>query len=151
MVHPVFRYPLHCEWLQAAVLLGAVPIPIGAYATDTQRYEMARFKPRGWSWIDPAKEVDAFVKAVRAGFTTTADVIAKSGDGADLEDVLEGREQELKMMKDKGLMFDTDPSREANGKAAEPKEPPADPPPDEEEDDPENPTTRPERVVSFRR
>ncbi len=143
-----FRQPLHCEWLQAAVLSRAVSaIPVEAYANDLQRYEMVRFKPRGWSWIDPKKEVDSFVTAVRAGFTTTADVIAKTGDGADLEDVLEGREQELEMMKEKGLVFDTDPSREAAAKPA-PKPPDDD---DDDKDDEGKPTTRPERVVSFRR
>lgn len=142
-----FRQPLHCEWLQQAVLSRALSvIPVEAYAVDAGRYEMVRFKPRGWSWIDPTKEVEAYIKAVRAGFITTADVIAKTGDGADLEDVLEGREQELKMMKEKGLVFDTDPGREAKPKP-DPK------PPDGDDDDTEkdNPTTRPERVVSFRR
>jgi capsid protein len=125
-------------------------IPLEAYAVDTPRYEMARFKPRGWSWIDPNKEVDAYIKAVRAGFTTTADVIAKTGDGSDLEDVLEGREQELAMMKDKGLVFDTDPGREAP--KAKPKKPDDEEPPGGGEDDEEdNPTIRPERVVPFRR
>jgi lambda family phage portal protein len=150
-----FRHPLHCEWLQQAVLSRAVAaIGIEAYANDVQRYELVRFKPRGWSWIDPAKEVDAYIKAVRNGFTTTADVIAKTGDGADLEDVLEGREQELKMMKEKGLVFDTDPSKSASGAAPaapakEPKEPSDDPPDGKEKDDDEN--DPPERVVPFRR
>ncbi len=150
-----FREPLHREWLQQAVLARAVEIPLEAYASDPSRYELVRFKPRGWSWIDPAKEVDAYVKAIRNGLTTTADVIAKTGDGADLEDVLEGREQELGMMHDKGLVFDTDPSRAEGGKTAEAKsaddEPGGDKPPGDDEKE-DTTTTRPqERVVSFRR
>lgn len=149
-----FRAPLHCKWLQQAVLARSVAIPLEAYATDPARYELVRFKPRGWSWIDPAKEVDAYIKAVRNGFTTTADVISKTGDGADLEDVLEGRELELKMMREKGLVFDTDPDRKEGGGEAspapppEPKEPPGEPGAEAPDDDKEPAT---ERVLHFRR
>jgi len=111
-----FREPVHRDWLQAAVLGRAVQnVGIEAYATDAPRYETVCFKPRGWSWIDPTKEVEAYVKAVRAGFTDVTDVIAKTGDGRDIEDVLDARETELKLMKDKGLQFDTDPERDVDG------------------------------------
>jgi len=136
-----FRQPLHCEWLQQAVLARAVgAVSAEAYANDLERYELVRFKPRGWSWIDPSKEVDAYVKAIRNGLTTTADVIARTGDGADLEDVLEGREQELEMMKEKGLEFDTDPNRTASGEEAAPAPVPSPEPapkPDDKDDDEE--------------
>lgn len=136
-----FRLPLHCEWLQQAVLARSIPqIPLEAYALDTARYEAVRFKPRGWSWIDPTKEVDAYAKAVRNGFTTVGDVIAKTGDGADLEDILEGRKQELEDMKEAGLEFDTDPNRAADGKAKDQPKPELKPQaeaPNPEEPDPE--------------
>lgn len=119
-----FRAPLHKEWLQAAVLSQSIgQIGIEAYAVDTPRYELVKFKPRGWSWIDPAVEVEAAIKAVRAGFTDVGDVIAKTGEGRDLWDVLEAREQELKWMKEKGLEFDTDPNRLADGAPQEPPKP----------------------------
>jgi HK97 family phage prohead protease len=55
-----FREPLHREWLQAAVLAGAMPgIALAEYALDRAKFEAARFKPRGWSWVDPTKEVAA--------------------------------------------------------------------------------------------
>lgn len=37
-------------------------------------------------------------------------MIAQTGDGRDLEDVLNERAQELEMMEAKGLVFDTDPA-----------------------------------------
>jgi lambda family phage portal protein len=112
-----FREPLYREWLGLAVMSGALPaIGVEAYASDIARYEQVRFKPRGWTWIDPTKEVEAYAKAVRNGFTTTADVIAKTGDGADLEDVLEGRRSELDEMAEQELVFDTDPSRTSDGR-----------------------------------
>lgn len=151
-----FREPLHRQWLQQAVFARAISvIPVEAYANDAERYQQVRFKPRGWSWIDPSKEVDAYVKAIRNGLTTTADVIAKTGDGLDIEDVLEGRKQELEMMEALGLVFDTDPSKAEGGKSAEPApgagsgdgggDPPGEPVAGETNDDP------PARVVSLRR
>lgn len=149
-----FRHSLHQIWLQQAVLARAVSaVPLEAYMTDARRYNACRFKPRGWSWIDPAKEVAAFKEAVRCGFTTVGDVIAQTGDGDDLEDKLEKRERELEMMHEAGLVFDTDPEREASGATLEPAkdDPPEDAPPPEDKG--EEKTQRPatERVVSFRR
>jgi lambda family phage portal protein len=104
-----FREELHKEWLQAAVLSKAVNIPVAQYAEDASKFEKASFKARGWSWIDPTKEVEAYKEAVKAGFITVTDVIAQTGNGTDLEDVLEGRRRELDMMKAADLEFDTSP------------------------------------------
>jgi lambda family phage portal protein len=111
-----FREPLHRLWLQQATLAGAIPaINLEAYAKDQNRYCLARYKPRGWSWIDPTKEVSAFAHAVRSGFTDIGHVISQTAEGRDLEDVLDAREQELKLMKEKKLQFDTDPERKSDG------------------------------------
>lgn len=105
-----FREPLHRVWLQQAVLARAVPaVPVDAYAMDRTRYEAVLFKPRGWSWVDPTKEVEAYKEAVKAGFITVTDVIAATAGGQDIEDVLATRERELRMMGEHGLKFDTDP------------------------------------------
>lgn len=104
-----FRIPLYSEWLQAAVLARAVTsISVQAYALDRLQFEKVRFKPRGWSWIDPTKEVEAYKEAIKAGFTTVSDVIAMTGSGRDLEDVLNERREELDLIDEKELTFDTD-------------------------------------------
>lgn len=103
-----FREPLHRIWLQQAVLAGAVPaVPVGAYAADPMRYEAVLFKCRGWSWVDPTKEVDAYKEAVKAGFTTVTDVIAQTAGGMDIEDVIATRERELEMFEEAGIAVDT--------------------------------------------
>lgn len=105
-----FRCELHREWLKAAVLSEAIPgIGIAEYALNPTKFEAASFKSRGWSWIDPEKEVAAYKEAVKAGFITVADVISQTANGQDLDDILEGRERELKSMKGKKLSFDTSP------------------------------------------
>jgi lambda family phage portal protein len=104
-----FREPLHREWLGLAVLAGAVPgIDQNAYFSRRDYFEAVQFKPRGWSWVDPTKEVDAYKQAVLSGFCTVSDVIAATGGGADIEDVLNARRRELDMMEDLDLTFDTE-------------------------------------------
>lgn len=105
-----FREPLHRAWLQQAVLSGAVSVPVVEYATDPTKFEAVNFKPRGWSWVDPTKEVEAYKEAVRAGFTTVSDVIAQTDlQGRDAEEVFEARERELAELDELGLTFDTSP------------------------------------------
>ena len=103
-----FRQPLHRLWLQQAVLARAITgVTVEAYATDRQRYERATFKPRGWSWVDPTKEVTAYKEAIKAGLTTITDVIAATADGRDIEDVITTRQRELQMLEQAGIDVDT--------------------------------------------
>lgn len=105
-----FREPLHRQWLQAAVLSGAVPaVKPMQYALDPAKFESVRFKPRGWSWVDPTKEVAAYKDAVKSGFKTVSAVIAETGGGQDLEDVLTERKEELELMDELELEFETSP------------------------------------------
>lgn len=100
---------IYCEFLEAAVLCGELNFP--DYSSNEEKYQAVRFKPRGWGWIDPTKEVGAFQKAVRSGYMTVSDVIAQTGGGADAEDTFKARRQELDMMEELGLVFDTDPAK----------------------------------------
>ena len=103
-----FREPLHRVWLQRAVLAGAIPeVDRGQYLADVPRFSEVSFKPRGWGWVDPTKEVAAYKEAERAGYTTKADIIAATAGGADLEDVIGARARELEQLADAGLATDT--------------------------------------------
>jgi len=121
-----FREELHQVWIQQAVLAGAISsISVIEYANNLEKFEACCFKPRGWGWVDPTKEVAAYKEAVRCGFTTVSDVVANTGNGRDFYEILEEREQELAFMEEKDLVFDTDPSVQATGApmAAEPPAP----------------------------
>ena len=117
-----FRTEIHKEWLEAAVLSGEVKI--NDFYINRKKYEKVRFKPRGWSWIDPTKEVNAYRLAVRAGFTTVSDVIADTAGGMDAEDVFKSRAQELELMEELGLVFDSDPSQMTDKGQAQTTSPP---------------------------
>jgi len=105
------RHELHREWLRLAVLAQAIPgISIEEFSDEREKFEAVLFKPRGWHWVDPPKEVEAYKEAVRCGFTTVSDVISQTAGGVDVEDVIEQRRRELDMMAEKDLQFDTDPA-----------------------------------------
>lgn len=100
-----FLDPVFKEWMTAAVLSGELNIP--TYYTNPGKFNAVHWKPRGWSWIDPTKEVEAYIKAVGAGFMTISDVIALTGAGSDAEDVFKARKAELALLASMGLKIDT--------------------------------------------
>lgn len=128
-----FRDWVHERWLQQAVLARAIPgIPIEAYAANPQKYAAVKYKPRGWSWVDPTKEVAAYKEAEKAGYITKTQVIAQTGGGQDFEDVMEERRQELDAAAELGLEFDTDTPTDNSADAS------PEPPQDEGDDDDES-------------
>lgn len=100
-----FHQPVFEAWLEMAVLAGVLNLP--AYETDPDRYRNVRWFPRGWSWVDPAKEVAAYKDAVRSGFKTQAEVVAEQG--GDLEDLLLARKAEVDRAEELDLYFDSNP------------------------------------------
>jgi lambda family phage portal protein len=116
-----FRNEIHRDWMEAAVLCGELAFP--DFYSNRAKYAAVRFKPRGWSWIDPTKEVTAYRLAVRSGFMTVADVIGMTGGGADAEDIFKARRQELDLMGELNLIFDTDPAQVTDKGQAQPTAP----------------------------
>lgn len=106
-----FRYRLHREFMQAAVLSKAVEkIDLLEFGSNMKKFHAANFRPRGWTWVDPTKEVAAYKEAVKAGFSTVEDVIAQTGNGADLEETMRSRQAELQYMDELDIVFDTSPA-----------------------------------------
>lgn len=119
-----FRQPLHRSWLQQAVLAGAVEsIPVAQYASDPLKFAAVMFKPRGWSWIDPTKEVTAYKEAIKAGLTSAGDVIAATADGRDIEDVVDALKRDRDLFKAAGITVDTDVAAELAAKKPAPAAP----------------------------
>ena len=141
-----FREPLHRAWMQQAVMARAIPeIPMESFALDAEQFCAVRWKLRGWNWVDPTKEVNAYKEAVKAGFTTVSAVIAQSGGGVDIEDVIAERKQELEMFEEADIEVDTT--------VAEMQEAPEPAPvakPEPEDDDDEEAAPVPARVLQMR-
>jgi len=105
-----FRHRLHREWMKMAVMARAIPeIDIMDFGGNAEKFLEANFRPRGWSWVDPTKEVQAYVQAIKSGLRTQADVIEETGGGMDLEEMMKSRAAELEYMRELGIPFDTSP------------------------------------------
>jgi lambda family phage portal protein len=92
-------------WMEMAVLSGVLDLP--SYEVAPERYDTPKWMPRGWGWIDPAKEIKAFKDAVRSGFGTQTDVLAQNGQ--DFDEMLATRRRELDAADEAEIIFDTDP------------------------------------------
>jgi len=123
-----FREPLHRMWLTAAATFGALPIEhLALLRADRERYLAVRFKPRGWGWVDPTKEVAAYKEAELAGYVTKTDVIAATAGGQDIEDIVKTRRRELDLLEELGLSTDTTTAAEVSDPGPDGGEPAADP------------------------
>ena len=144
-----FRSRLYEQWLQAAVLSRAITsIPVESYALKPEQFTAVAWKFRGWSWVDPAKEVAAYKEAVKAGFMTVSKVITLTGGGDDIEDVIAERKRELAMFEEADIDVDTtveEPQELVAKPAAQAM--PADDAEDDEEDKEDSP---PSRVLKMR-
>lgn len=135
------RERLYPIWLQAALMARAIPgVSIEDYMLNRTKFEAVKWKPRGWSWVDPTKEVTAYKEAEKAGYITKADIIAATSSN-DIEDVLRERRRELDMLDEMDLHTDTTEGLEP----PEPAPAPAAPEPDDTDDE------QPARILSFKR
>jgi lambda family phage portal protein len=80
------------DWLEQAITFGAVTLPMTKYDLFA---DQVTYRPRGFSWVDPQKEIAAAVTAVNNGIISLQDV--HSQYGKDTEEVFEAvsREKEL--------------------------------------------------------
>jgi capsid protein len=91
--------------LNLAVLAGELPFQ--DFELRPERYDSPKWLARGWSWVDPLKEVKAYREAEQAGYLTKAQIIAQSG-GGDFDDNLAEIARERKAAKDSGVILDMD-------------------------------------------
>ena len=69
-----------------------------------------RWRPRGWSWVDPWKETQASIEAINAGLSTLTQELSKQG--LDIQEVLIERASELELANSLGLNLLTSPVQE---------------------------------------
>lgn len=69
------------SWLLMALTTQKIPLPLAKF----EKFNSPVWRPRGWSWVDPLKEVNANIAAVNAGFISAQDVASQQG--ADIEDI----------------------------------------------------------------
>ena len=113
----VFQFcrPVWRAWIEAAAVAGA--ISPRDYARNRDAYLDVEWRPPSWDWVDPLKDMNAEVAAVRAGFKPRSAVINEMG--YDEEDVDRQVAADNARSDSLGLTFDSDPRRTtANGQRA---------------------------------
>jgi lambda family phage portal protein len=112
-----FCQPTLRWWLDEAVLSGRLVLP--GYAEEPEQYLDVTWTPSGWDWIDPQKDVEAKMMAVRCGFTSREDVCAGTGEDAATVDRKQVRDN---LRADAaGLVYDSDPRKILVGREASPE------------------------------
>ena len=106
MLKQNFYQPLYEAWLEMAVLSENLQLPL--YSSEPERYEKIKWVCRGYSYVDPQREIAAQVQAVRSGFKTLSDCIGENG--GDIDELLVQRASELARFDEMNIILDTDPS-----------------------------------------
>lgn len=119
------------EWLNMAMLTGAVNLPMTKFSKFTGTAVM--FKGRTWQWVDPLKDISASEKSVALRVKSRSAVISES-DGSDFEEVARQIDRERRIADRYGISLD-DPKRASPTSESPPV---TDEPDDEEEDEDED-------------
>ena len=89
--------PIFDKWLARVILEGAVPFP----PRKIDKFKSVVWRPRGFSYVDPVKDNQAFSKAVQLGVMSRTEVAAQQGK--DFKEVLATLAQEEKMAYEAGV------------------------------------------------
>lgn len=97
----VFQFcrPIWNKFIELAVLSDAIKVP------NDPSFSFVKWIPQGFDWVDPLKEQNAQMNAVRCGFKSRAEVV--SGLGYDVEEIDAEIKNDNERAKKMGLKFDT--------------------------------------------
>lgn len=107
--------PVFADWLESAILSGAINLPFAKFA----KFNRPVFKARRWPFIDPLKEVNAASQAIALRISSRRQFIDEAG--GDVEDVFLDNLDDEKLAENMGLSLQM-----ANPQPQEVAAPPAD-------------------------
>lgn len=99
-----FIDPIMQEWLAMAMTNDAIPLPISKF--DKFAYSFV-YRPRGFQWVDPKKEMEASIIGLQNGLLSMQDVA--NHYGRDVQDVFEQVQREKEMAESMGIKFAFEP------------------------------------------
>lgn len=118
--------PVFADWLEAAMLAGALNLPLAKFS----KFNRPIFKARRWPFIDPLKEIEAAKRAIALRISSRRQFIDEGG--GDVEDVFHDNRADEQLAEEIGLSL-SPPDPEPEAFSADPPpgadEPPPSPPP----------------------
>lgn len=97
VLEPVFE-----AWLEVELLSGRLGLPFDKFF----KFNAPEFRGRRWAWVDPKKDMEAAVLAMRNRIKPLRDIIAEAGD--DIYDVLAKVKEDEELAASYGLKLDPD-------------------------------------------
>lgn len=91
---------IYRAWVPMARLSGHLDIRI----TTADYQNQIEWQPRGWTWVDPLKDVKAATEAINNGLDSRTRVVSERL-GRDFEDVLDDLQREQEQLADRGLVL----------------------------------------------
>jgi len=99
-----FVMPVYEEWLQSAMELGTVNIPLSKF----DKFSMAsEFRGRAWNWVDPQKEMNSAIMGLKSGILSLQDVANQYGK--DAEELLGQIAKDKELMAQFGVDYQLEP------------------------------------------
>lgn len=80
--------PIYSDWISLALLSNALTMPNGSPLPAAKRDKFAahQWQGRRWQWVDPLRDIESSLAAIRAGLTSPYTVAGQMG--LDLDDVI---------------------------------------------------------------
>ena len=84
-----FMRPMFMDWLESALLKGAITMPNGFAlpAGKLSKFAEHNWQGRRWQWVDPMKDIEAGRLAVKSGISSPQIIAAQQG--VDIDDVIQ--------------------------------------------------------------
>ena len=84
-----FLRPVYLDWLAEALARGAILLPNGSALPVAKQDKFAahEWQGRRWTWVDPLKDIEASVLAIKSGLASPQTIAAQQG--LDLQDVID--------------------------------------------------------------
>lgn len=101
---PKYCQPIRQRYLDAAVLAGKLDVPGYAEARDDVADTL--WVPQGWPYSHPVQDVDADIKAIRAGLQSKSSTVLARGEDPDLVD--DEIAADNARADERGFVFDSD-------------------------------------------
>jgi capsid protein len=95
-----FCREVYHRWLKSSLL-------VGKFELSSRDYEQVRnpiWRPRGWRYVDPQKEIAANIDAIANNLATYTNVLAEQG--VDLEEFLATKQAERELFAKYGVEYD---------------------------------------------
>ena len=99
-----FIEPIWNEWLPAALMKNQIIGPSGVAMpfSKKEKFNAPKWCARRWDWVDPEKDVNAAILAMKNGLLSRREVVANRG--GDLEDVMEEQQGDKQIAIEYGIL-----------------------------------------------